>query len=176
MKKFLLSLAVSLAFIFYVYTKHSATPESNNAVLPPVSLQTNPTPTPSSPPAPVPNPTPSPGPTPDSTPSPVPTPPPPPKPAGQYIDGSYTGPAADAFYGLIQVKAIISGGKITDVIFLQYPNDRSTSRSINKQAMPYLKTEAIQAQSASVNIVSGATDSSIAFRESLKGALLQAKN
>lgn len=96
-------------------------------------------------------------------------------PKGQYRNGSYTGVAADAYYGNIQVKAIISGGKITDVVFLQYPNDRSTSRAINGQAMPYLKQEAIQVQSANVKIISGATDSSQAFRQSLASALSQAK-
>lgn len=92
-----------------------------------------------------------------------------------YKDGSYTGDAADAYYGLIQVKAVIQGGKITDVQFLQYPNDRQNSIEINTQAMPYLKQEAIQAQSSSVDIVSGATDSSQAFIESLGSALSQAK-
>lgn len=121
--------------------------------------------------------------TPTSTPSSTPTTPPtttppvttPPKPKGQYKDGTYTGTAADAYYGFIQVKAVISGGKITDVIFLQYPNDRSTSIRINTQAMPYLKAEAIQIQSANVDGVSGASDSSQAFRESLGSALSQAK-
>lgn len=92
-----------------------------------------------------------------------------------YKDGIYAGNVADAFYGNIQVKAIIAGGKITDVQFLQYPNDRSTSIEINQQAMPFLKQEAIQAQSANVDIISGATDSSRAFRESLQSALDQAK-
>ncbi|HTL39794.1 MAG TPA: FMN-binding protein [Methylomirabilota bacterium] len=95
---------------------------------------------------------------------------------GQYKDGSYTGSVADAFYGNLQVKAVISGGKITDVVFLDYPHDRSTSLMINRQASVYLKQEAIQAQSANVNIVTGATDSSIAFRQSLAFALNQAKN
>lgn len=98
----------------------------------------------------------------------------PPVQQGQYKDGAYTGSAADAFYGNIQVQVTISGGRITDVQFLQYPNDRSTSIAINSQAMPYLKQEAIQAQSANVDIVSGATDSSQAFQESLQSALAQA--
>jgi uncharacterized protein with FMN-binding domain len=95
---------------------------------------------------------------------------------GQYKDGNYTGVASDAFYGFIQVKAVISGGKLTDVIFLRYPNDHDRSVFINQQAMPLLKQEAITVQSASVNIVSGATDSSQAFRESLSSALAQAKS
>ncbi len=98
------------------------------------------------------------------------------KPVGQQKDGSYTGSVADAFYGNIQVKAVIQDGKLSDVVFLQYPNDRRTSIEINTQAMPYLKAEAIQIQSGNVDIVSGATDSSIAFRESMASALAQAKN
>ena len=93
-----------------------------------------------------------------------------------YADGTYTGNAADAYYGNIQVQAVIQNGRIVDVQFLQYPGDRSTSRYINSMAMPALKSEAISAQSANVDIVSGATDSSQAFRQSLGSALTQARN
>ncbi|HEY5152716.1 MAG TPA: FMN-binding protein [Candidatus Saccharimonadales bacterium] len=92
-----------------------------------------------------------------------------------YKDGKYTGSVADAYYGYIQVLAVISGGKLTDVQFLQHPSDRSTSIEINSQAMPYLKQEALQAQSANVNIISGATDTSQAFIQSLSSALSSAK-
>lgn len=92
-----------------------------------------------------------------------------------YKDGTYTGDAANAFYGNLQIKAITQGSKLTDVQFLQYPNDRARSIVINTLAIPNLKQEAVQAQNASVNIVSGATDSSNAFIESLKTALSQAK-
>jgi uncharacterized protein with FMN-binding domain len=96
------------------------------------------------------------------------------QPQGQYKDGTYTGSVADAYYGYVQVQATISGGRIANVTFLQYPNTHSTSIMINQQAMPYLQQEAIQAQSASVNIVSGATDTSMAFQQSLQSALAQA--
>lgn len=92
-----------------------------------------------------------------------------------YKDGQYTGSAADAFYGLVQVEAVISGGKLTDVKFLQTPNDRDTSVMINSQAKPLLKQEALQAQSANVSGVSGATDTSQAFIQSLSSALKQAQ-
>lgn len=92
-----------------------------------------------------------------------------------YKDGSYTGSQADAYYGYVQVKAVISGGKITDVQFLNHPSDRQESVAINTQAMPLLKQEAIQAQSAQIDGVSGATDTSQAFIESLNAALNQAK-
>ena len=98
-----------------------------------------------------------------------------PKPQCQYKDGSYTGSVQDAFYGNIQVQAVITGGRIIDVIFLQFPNDNRTSQYINAQADPMLKQEAIQAQSAQVNGVSGASASSQAFQASLADALTQAK-
>lgn len=92
-----------------------------------------------------------------------------------YKNGSFTGDVADAFYGNIQVRIAMQDGKITDVQFLQYPNDRDNSIQINEYAMPILKSEAIQAQSANVDIVSGATDSSQAFIQSLQSALNKAK-
>ncbi len=91
-----------------------------------------------------------------------------------YKDGTYTGDVADAFYGNVQVQITISGGKITDVTFLQYPNDRSTSQMINSQAMPLLQQEAIQVQSAQIDGVSGATETTRAFIESLGVALQKA--
>ncbi len=93
----------------------------------------------------------------------------------QYKDGSYTGSVADAQWGYIQVKAIVQGGKITDVQFLQYPNERNRSVEINNYADPQLTQEAIAAQSAQVDIVTGATDSSEAFIQSLTDALTQAQ-
>lgn len=92
-----------------------------------------------------------------------------------YKDGSYTGSVADAQWGVVQVKAVIKSGKITDVQFLQYPNDRNRSIYINSIADPQLSSEAIQAQSANVDIVTGATDSSEAFIQSLSDALSQAR-
>ncbi|MBI5358665.1 FMN-binding protein [Candidatus Amesbacteria bacterium] len=88
-----------------------------------------------------------------------------------YRDGEYLGPVTDALYGNLQVKAIVKNGLISDVIFLDYPQDRPTSREINTQAMPYLKSEAIAAQSAQVDVITGATQTSKAFIESLTAAL-----
>ena len=136
---------------------------STNPILSPTSTQT-PTPTQSGG---TPQPT-SANPTATQTPT--------PKPKGQYKDGNYTGSVEDAFYGNIQVQAKISNGRIADVVFLQFPNDNRTSRFINSQADPMLTQEAIQVQSASVDIVSGASASSQAFQASLANALAQAKN
>lgn len=93
----------------------------------------------------------------------------------QYKNGTYTGNVADAYYGNVQVKTVISGGKISDVQFLQYPSDRQQSLERSNYAMPILKQEAIQVQNSNVDIVSGATETSLAFRDSLASALAQAK-
>jgi uncharacterized protein with FMN-binding domain len=97
-------------------------------------------------------------------------------PKGAYRDGQYTGPVTDAYYGNVQVRAIIQGGKLTDVKWLDFPHDRRTSQMINQQATPWLRQEAIQAQSAQVDFVSGATLTSQAFVQSLQAALSQAAN
>jgi uncharacterized protein with FMN-binding domain len=94
---------------------------------------------------------------------------------GIYNDGTYTGSVADAYYGNVQVEVVITNNRISDVKFLDYPQDRSTSRRINSSAMPRLTQEAIQAQSANVNGVSGASDTSAAFRQSLTSALADAR-
>lgn len=95
--------------------------------------------------------------------------------SGEYKDGTYTGSVANAFYGNVQVAAVISGGKLTDVQLLQAPNDNGHSAQVTRSATPQLKTEAIASQSANVNVISGATQTSQAFIQSLASALSQAK-
>ncbi len=99
-----------------------------------------------------------------------------PKTTALYKDGTFTGPVVDAFYGNIQVQVKIAGGKITNVVFLQYPNDQENSIKVNTRAMPILKSEIIAAQSANINVVSGASASSPATIKSVMGALALAKN
>ena len=90
---------------------------------------------------------------------------------GQYKNGTYVGAVVDAYYGYVQVQAVVQNGRLANVQFMQYPNDRRTSVRINSIAMPYLTTEAIQAQSANVDIITGATLTSEAFAQSLQAAL-----
>ena len=95
---------------------------------------------------------------------------------GHIKDGTYTGQEVDAYYGLVKVQTTIQGGRITDVQFLEFPQDRRTSQRINSIAVPDLQQEAIQAQTANVDIISGATLTSEAFIVSLQSALDAAKN
>jgi uncharacterized protein with FMN-binding domain len=98
-----------------------------------------------------------------------------PLPAGvTYKDGSYTGDAVDVGYGLVQIQAVISGGKITSVNFLQMPSDQNHSVEVTNMAEPILLQEAITTQTAAVDAVSGATASSGGFVQSLGSALKQA--
>jgi len=104
----------------------------------------------------------------------APTPQPIARPRGTFRDGTYTGPRIDVYYGFIQVAAVITNGRLTEVKILTYPDDRDTSVEINTDALPRLTREAITAQSADVSGVSGATETSVGFRESLSVALSQA--
>ncbi len=90
--------------------------------------------------------------------------------------GTYTGMVSDAQWGYVQVQVTIQAGKIASLQFLQYPHDRERSVIINQYADPQLITEAIQAQSAQVDAITGATDTSIAFMQSLDDALTQAQS
>ena len=90
---------------------------------------------------------------------------------GRYQDGTYTGPAVDAFYGLIQIQAIVQGGRLVDINVLQYPSDRRLSVRINRYALPRLRDEVVSAQNANVDIISGATLTSEAFIRSIRTAL-----
>ena len=149
------------AFVLYsYYTKAIASQPT--AVLPTTTVAPTATPTP------IPTTAPQ-----TETPTSIPTPTQIPK--GQYKDGEYEGSDEDAYYGNIKVKITINEGKITNVTFLNYPNERSNSRRINEAAMPILRQETITAQSAAINAVSGATYSSRAYIASLTSALSKAQ-
>lgn len=94
----------------------------------------------------------------------------------RFVDGTYAGPVTDAYYGPMQIQASIQGGRLTALKVLKYPSDRRTSVRINRQALPMLRDEAISAQSANVDIISGATLTSRAFIQSLDGALRKASS
>ncbi len=92
----------------------------------------------------------------------------------RYQDGLSTGPGFDAYYGVVQVQAVIRGGRIESVNVLRQPSHSATSRSINRRALPQLEQEVITAQSANVHMVSGATLTSRAFIRSMSEALQRA--
>ncbi len=92
----------------------------------------------------------------------------------KYKDGEFTGDVTDAYFGKIQVKAVIANSKISDIQFLDYPKDQKHTLEISQNVMPTLKSEAIKLQSANVDIISGATQTVEAFQISLASALAKA--
>jgi hypothetical protein len=81
-----------------------------------------------------------------------------------------SGPAVNMRWGGVRVVLYVTGRRVTDVR-AAYPTERSRSRSINSRAIPILRTEVLRAQSSRINAVSGATDTSGAYKRSLATAL-----
>jgi uncharacterized protein with FMN-binding domain len=74
-------------------------------------------------------------------------------------------------YGDVQVAVVLLGNHIVDVKPLQLRFDRPRSQDISDQAAPLLHDEVIQAQSAQIDTLGGATYTSEAYAESLQSAL-----
>jgi len=85
--------------------------------------------------------------------------------------GTFTGSQVPTRYGPVEVQAVVSGGKLTDVKVLEVPDDGSYEDQIVSIALPELKSEALSAQSANIDIVSGATFTSEGYAQSLQAAL-----
>jgi uncharacterized protein with FMN-binding domain len=148
-----------------VMSYHPSTQATSTAVTPQPSSEREDRP--STEPASEATPTPTPVP---ATPAPTPTP----TAVGRYRNGTYTGQTYNIGYGLVQVQAVVSGGRLANVRLLQMPENELKSRQIASWAGPQLVQEAITAQSAQVDIVSGATQDSEGFIASLGSALKQA--
>ena len=88
--------------------------------------------------------------------------------------GQKTGSAVQIPFGTVQVQVTFQGGKITDVQPVQMPSDQRHSAEISSAVAPMLHDEVLQAQSAQVNTISGATYTSMGYLQSLQSALDQA--
>ena len=86
---------------------------------------------------------------------------------------TFDGPVVDTRYGPIQVEIVLSDGQLQDVVAVQLPTGRRSGQ-ISNAAAPILREEALQAKSASIDTVSGATYTSDAYAQSLQAALDQA--
>jgi uncharacterized protein with FMN-binding domain len=85
-----------------------------------------------------------------------------------------TGDAADTRWGPVQVRVSVANGAITAVDVVEYPTGNGKDRQINARALPVLVQETLDAQSADIDMVSGATVTSEGYVESLQSALDQA--
>lgn len=97
-----------------------------------------------------------------ATPKPTPT---------QPTSGHVLGAPVDTQYGVVQVRLSFTGKHITDVRAVHLTDSSSTSVSISAQAAPTLRQEALAAQSAQIDMVSGATFTSEAYQQSLQSAI-----
>jgi uncharacterized protein with FMN-binding domain len=84
---------------------------------------------------------------------------------------TFTGTVDNTSYGPMQVEISVSGKKITKVTVLQQTNTGSESQSIDAMAIPKLTTEALTAQNASIDAVSGASYTSAGYKQSLQSAI-----
>ncbi len=95
-------------------------------------------------------------------------------PSSSAASGTVTGAVADTRWGPVQVQITVAGGSITDVAVVQYPDGNGQDQQINAQALPILIQETLKAQSANIDMVSGATYTSDGYVTSLQSALDQA--
>ncbi|MFD8754845.1 FMN-binding protein [Kitasatospora sp. NPDC059577] len=86
-----------------------------------------------------------------------------------------SGDTVNTRYGPVQVQVTLAGSRITAVDVVKYPTSERRDREINTGALPVLNQEAISAQSAGIDVVSGATYTSDGYIRSLQSALDRAK-
>lgn len=82
-----------------------------------------------------------------------------------------TGDSVQTRYGPVQLRVTLKNGKLTDVTAVTYPQENPRDEQINSYAIPQLTREALTAQSADIDTVSGATYTSEGYRQSLQSAL-----
>jgi uncharacterized protein with FMN-binding domain len=84
----------------------------------------------------------------------------------RIVDGS----KVDTEFGPVQVRATFSGGRMTDVELISEARERRSQR-IAMMAAGVLRAEALRKQSAHLDTVSGATQTSEAYAQSLQAAI-----
>lgn len=93
-------------------------------------------------------------------------------PATKAATGTFTGDVVNVRYGNVQVKITVANGKITDAQAVQAPSGRNDRWT--QMAVPILRQQTLQAQSASISGASGASFTSYGWYTSLASALAKA--
>lgn len=94
-----------------------------------------------------------------------------PAPGTGGASGTFAGSTSNTRYGPVQVQISVTGGRITAATLLQVPHEAGRTDRINSQAVPILDQETVQAQSAQIDTVSGATYTSDGYIRSLQSAI-----
>jgi hypothetical protein len=92
-------------------------------------------------------------------------------PTAQTSARTVSGPVVSTRFGTVQVAVTVQGGQLTDVTAVELPADDRRSASISNRVEPMLRSQALTAQSANIDGVSGATYTSAAYARSLQAAL-----
>ena len=93
---------------------------------------------------------------------------------GTAQTATVTGTSTDTRWGPVQVQITVADGQISDVTVVEYPTGNGKDRQINARALPVLVQETLDAQSADIDMVSGATVTSEGYLGSLQSALDEA--
>lgn len=96
-------------------------------------------------------------------------------PAAGLKDGTFTGTAMPTRFGPVQVRIVVSGGRVTSSQAIRYPNTDRKDQQINSRAVPVYNAAAVAAQSADIDSISGATVTWQGYTGSLQSALDQAR-
>jgi uncharacterized protein with FMN-binding domain len=91
--------------------------------------------------------------------------------SGSTTAATYDGASVPTRFGTVQVQVTIQDGKITEITPLQLTDAERKSAQISSRAAPVLRSEVLQAQSANVQTIGGATVTSDAYLTSLQAAL-----
>jgi uncharacterized protein with FMN-binding domain len=84
---------------------------------------------------------------------------------------SAVGPVEQYGYGQLAVRVTVTGRKITNVSLASIQVAESYSASLAQQVIPMLRSEVLNAQSANINGISGASYTVAAYAASLQAAL-----
>lgn len=94
--------------------------------------------------------------------------------AAAAVSGTFTGATVQTRWGPVQVQIVVANGKVTSADAIQYPTGNGNDARINSYAIPKLNAEAVKANSAKIDMISGATVTSSGYLQSLQDAIDQA--
>jgi uncharacterized protein with FMN-binding domain len=94
--------------------------------------------------------------------------------SGSAVSGTFTGDSVQTRWGPVQVEITVQDGKVTGSRAVVYPQENHKDEEINGYALPILDEAAVQAQSANLDNISGATVTTQGYIQSLQSAIDQA--
>jgi uncharacterized protein with FMN-binding domain len=94
---------------------------------------------------------------------------------GSSTSQTFKGPTEDTRHGPVQVSIVVKSKEIVNAKATIAPNEDGRSPFLQRRAVPVLKCEVLTAQNSKINEVSGATETSDAYIQSLQSAIKKAR-